>query len=80
VTHPLFILALVTHFQGDDHIILFYFDAMADVEIGIISFHMLSRDAQALLPQVVHSQVLFENFKFPLKILQYNHIFTYRLL
>ncbi len=53
---------------------------MADVEIGIISFHMLSRDAQALLPQVVHSQVLFENFKFPLKILQYNHIFTYRLL
>jgi hypothetical protein len=56
----LLILALVTHFQGDDHIILFYFDAMADVEIGIISFHLLSRDAQALLPQVAQSQVLLK--------------------
>ncbi len=32
---PLLILALVTHFHGDDHIILFYFDAMADVEIAL---------------------------------------------
>jgi hypothetical protein len=56
----LLILALVTHFQGDDHIILFYFDAIADVEIGIISFHMLSRGAQALLPPFAHSQVLLK--------------------
>jgi hypothetical protein len=29
-------------FQGDDHIIFFYFDAIADVEIGIISLLILA--------------------------------------
>jgi hypothetical protein len=47
---PLVNSCTVTHFQGDIYIILFYFDAIADVEVGIISFHVLSRDAQALLP------------------------------
>jgi hypothetical protein len=40
--------AFVTHFQWDDHPILF--DAIAHVDTDIFPFHLTLQDTQALLP------------------------------
>lgn len=47
--------ALVTHFQHDDCFILL--DTIIHVETGTFPFQMAFQDVQAMLPQVVHSQV-----------------------
>jgi len=44
-------LALIFHFQHDDHFILF--DVVAYVKIGIFPFQVTLRDTRAMLPEVV---------------------------
>ncbi len=52
----LIVLALVFHFQQDDHCTLF--DAVANVKIGIYSFQIVLHDTRALLLKIVRSHVL----------------------